>query len=70
MSERLWAWVLWLFIPVVLALLAVPTLGFTLVFLIYWWEGGPFYVSREDPLKMGPCWDPPRPRKLWWREIR
>jgi hypothetical protein len=70
MSERLWAWTIWLCCPVVLALLAIPTFGFTLVFLIPWWVGGPFYVSKEDCSEVGPYWDPPRPRKLWWREIR
>ena len=68
MSERGWAWVIWISWLPVLLLLAVPTYGFTLVFVVLWWMWGPFYVSKEGDV--APYWDPPRPRKLWWRDIR
>jgi len=68
MSEKLWAWVIWCTGFVVLVLLAIPTLGFTVPFVIAWWVGGPFYVSREGDVR--PFWKPMGPVKLWWRDFR
>ncbi len=69
MSERLWAWIVWLACPLVIGLVAFYTLGAALVFLIPWWIGGPFWIEK-DTGRWAPYWDPPRPRKLWWREFR
>lgn len=68
MSERSWGWVIWIAGLGVLLLLAFPTLGFTIPFAILWWIGGPFYLSKEG--EVGPFWQPMKPRRLWWRDIR
>lgn len=69
MSERLWAWIIWLGCPFAIALLAFYTFGAGLALFIPWWWGGPFHYDKES-MTWAPFWDPPRPRKLWWREIR
>ena len=68
MSEKAWAWILWGIGFVVLGLLAIPTLGFTLVFLWAWWVGGPLYFDKEGDF--APFWRPIQPQRLWWRDIR
>lgn len=68
MSEKGWAWLIWTLSGLLLVLLAVPTIGFTLIFLWPWWVGGPFYVTRE--CEVGPWWKPMAPTRPWWRDIR
>ncbi len=68
MKERAWAWTVWILWFLIAVAAAVPTLGFTLIFLVPWWIGGPFYVTKD--CEIAPWWDPPRPRKLRWRHLR
>jgi len=67
MTEKRWAWVIWLIGLLTLVLLAIPTLGFTLVFVVLWWIGGPFCITREGDV--APFWQPMAPGRLWWRDI-
>jgi hypothetical protein len=67
-TERSWAWAIWVIGFLVIVFLAIPSLGFTLIFLWPWWVGGPFYVNNE--CEIGPYWRPMKPEKLWWRDIR
>jgi len=68
MSEKRWAWVIWWTGLVALIALAIPTLGFTVPFIVGWWVGGPFHVSEEGDV--APFWKPMGPEKLWWRDFR
>jgi hypothetical protein len=68
MTEKRWAWVIWVGGLLVLIGLALPTLGFTVPFAVLWWMSGPFYVSRQGDV--APFWKPMGPAKLWWRNIR
>jgi hypothetical protein len=68
MSGTRWAWAIWVAGLVLLILMAIPTLGFTLVLVCAWWVGGPFYVSKHGDV--APYWKPLRPCRPWWRDIR
>ena len=68
MTERAWAWASWVIGLLLIAFLAIPTLGFALTFLWPWWVGGPFYINKDG--EIGPHWRTMKPEKLWWREIR
>lgn len=68
MTERAWAWAIWVSGILLIAVLAIPNLGFSLIFLCPWWVGGPFYINKDG--EIGPHWRPMKPEKLWWREIR
>jgi hypothetical protein len=68
MSEKLWAWVIWVIGLLLLILLAIPSLGFTVILIWAWWVGGPLYISKDG--EVAPFWQPMKPRKLWWRDIR
>ena len=68
MSERLWAWVIWVLGFLFVILLAIPSSGFSIILIWVWWVGGPFYVSKDG--EVAPFWQPMQPRKLWWRNIR
>ena len=69
MNEKRWAFVFWAIVyPLLILLAAIPSFGFTLVFLIPWWIGGPYYFNRKGD--RAPYWQPIEPQKLWWRNIR
>jgi hypothetical protein len=63
-----WAWIIWWLGLLILIVLGFATLGFTIPFIVAWWIGGPFCITKDG--EVAPFWQPMKPQKLWWRDIR
>ena len=67
MTDRAWAWGIWLAGLLTLIALVLPTFGLVCPLLFLWWLAGLWHLSSDGesaPSGRGTCGRP------WWRDIR